>query len=266
MTAGLDTSAEKLAVLKRLICEPGPWNGNHPFADDMEDLLGKKLCDRRLHNYLAARRGNCITMPVLFAALGQRAGLNVTLAEAPQHLLVQYMHDTGAVWNLEPTSGGGFARDSHHRRELPMTDKAVAAGTNLRGLTREETAAIIAAHLAGQYLHDGGFKQAVITAGTLQRHYPRSACLMTLKGAACGEFLRRDMIARYKHESDMTPEVKEYADRLYVENLAAFEQSEALGWAETGRGHERGWPCAVSSGLIHLLDASGGNRPRLALV
>jgi regulator of sirC expression with transglutaminase-like and TPR domain len=232
MAAGVQTSAERLAVLKRLIYETGAWNDKRPFVYDMDDPLGKKPENRYLHNYLTSRRGNCITMPILFAALGQRIGLDLTLAEAPQHLLVKYTDDSGTVWNLEPTSGGGFARDSHYREELPMTDKAVEAGTYLRALSAEETAAITASHLPGQFLHEGRYEQAVITVSALLRHYPRSAYLMTLKGAAYGQILRRDVIAKYKRESDMTPEVKEYADKLYAENLAAFASAEALGWTE----------------------------------
>jgi regulator of sirC expression with transglutaminase-like and TPR domain len=232
MAAGSPTSGEKLAVLKRLIYEAGPWNDGRPFAYDMDDPLGKKPASRYLHNYLASRRGNCITMPILFAAIGQRIGLNLTLAEAPQHLLVKYTDDSGAVWNLEPTSGGGFARDNHYRNELPMTDKAVEAGTYLRALSAEETAAITASHLPGQFLHDGRFEQAVVTTSVLLRRYPRSAYLMTLKGAAYGQILQRDIIAKYKRESDMTPDVKDYADKLYAENLAAFAAAEALGWTE----------------------------------
>ena len=232
MAIGAQTSEEKLAVLKRLIYDPGPWNGNQPFAYDLEDPLGKKPANRYLHTYLSTRRGNCITMPILFVALGKRIGLNLTLAEAPQHLLVKYTDDNGASWNLEPTSGGGFARDSHYRDELPMSDKAVEAGTYLRALSAEETTAIVASHLAGQYLHDGRYEQAVITASALLLHYPRSAYLMTLKGAAYGQILRRDIIEKYRRESDMTPDVKEYADTLYAENLAAFAQAEALGWTD----------------------------------
>jgi regulator of sirC expression with transglutaminase-like and TPR domain len=232
MAAGEQTGRGKLTVLKRLIYEAGPWNDNRPFAYDMADPLGQKPANRYLHNYLASRRGNCVTMPILFIILGKRIGLSLTLAEAPQHLLVKYTDDSGTVWNLEATSGGGFSRDSHYRKELPMTDKAVEAGTYLRGLPSEESVAVIASHVAEQFLHDGRFEQAVVTTSVLLRRYPRSAYLMTLKGAAYGQILQRDIIAKYKRESDMTPDVKDYADKLYAENLAAFAAAEALGWTE----------------------------------
>jgi regulator of sirC expression with transglutaminase-like and TPR domain len=232
VVAGGRTSAEKLAALKRLIYEAGPWNDNRPFAYDMSDPLGQKPANRYLHNYLASRRGNCITMPILFTILGQRIGLNLTLAEAPLHLLVKYTDDDGAVWNLEPTSGGGFARDSKYRKDLPMTDKAVEAGTYLRALSSEETAAIIASHVAEQYLRKGRYEQAVIASSALLRHSPRSVHLMLLRGSAYGKLLHRDIIGKYERESEMTPDMKAYADTLYTANLAAFAEAEALGWTE----------------------------------
>jgi regulator of sirC expression with transglutaminase-like and TPR domain len=232
MAAGAQTGGEKLAALKRLIYEAGPWNDSRPFAYDIDDPLGKKPENRYLHKYLASRRGNCITMPILLVILGQRIGLTLTLAEAPLHLLVKYTDDTGASWNLEATSGGGFARDSHYRKMLPMTDKAVEAGTYLRALSSEETAAIAASDIAAHYLHAGRFEQAVIAASLLLRHHPRSAYLMVLKGSAFAQILRRDFVGKYQRESDIPPEIKAYGDMIYAENLAAFAKAEALGWTE----------------------------------
>jgi regulator of sirC expression with transglutaminase-like and TPR domain len=232
MAAGARTSAEKLAALKRLIYEPGPWNGNRPFAYDKSDPLGQKPANRYLHNYLASRRGNCVTMPILFVILGQRIGLNLTLAEAPLHILVKYTDDDGAVWNLEPTSGGGFARDAKYRKDLPMTDKAVEAGTYLRPLPPEEAVALIVLQAAETHMRAGRPEQAVIAANVILRHFPRFAHAMVVKGSSYTMIMRRDILANYAREIDMPPEVSAYADMLYFESQSAFAGAEALGWTE----------------------------------
>jgi regulator of sirC expression with transglutaminase-like and TPR domain len=229
MALGAPTSADKLATLKRLIYEAGPWNGNRPFAYDMSDPLGQRPANRCLHNYLASRRGNCVTMPILFVVLGQRIGLNLTLAEAPLHILVKYNDDDGAVWNLEPTSGGGFARDAWYRKELPMTDKAVAEGTYLRALPPEEAVALIVLQASETHMRAGRPEQAVIAANVILRHFPRFAHAMVVKGSSYALMLRRDIIFKYKLQSDMPPEVSAYADMLYFENQSAFAGAEALG-------------------------------------
>ena len=232
MMAGAQTSAEKLTVLKRLIYEAGPWNDNRPFAYDMTDPLGKQPANRYLHNYLSSRRGNYITMPILFVILGERIGLNLTLAEAPLHLLVKYTNDDGAVWNLEPTSGGGFVRDSRYREMLPMTDKAVEEGTYLRPLPREEAVTLIVLQAAETHMRAGRYEQAVIAANVLLRHFPRFAHAMVVKGSSYSMILRRDILAKYAREIDMTPEVSAYAGMLYFESQSAFAGAEALGWTE----------------------------------
>jgi regulator of sirC expression with transglutaminase-like and TPR domain len=232
MSAGTQTSAEKLAVLKRLIYEAGPWNGDRPFAYDMSDPLGKKPANRYLHNYLASRRGNCVTMPILFVILGQRISLKLTLAEAPLHILVKYTDDVGTVWNLEPTSGGGLARDAWYRKELPMTDKAVAEGTYLRALSSEEAVAMIVLQAAETHMRAGRYEQAIIAANVLLRHFPRFAHAMVVKGSSYSMILRRDIIAHYVREADMAPEVSAFADMLYFENQSAFAGAGALGWTE----------------------------------
>ena len=191
MMAGAQTRAEKLEALKRLIYEPGPWNGSRAFAYDTDDPLGKKPANRYLHNYLASRRGNCVTMPILFVILGERIGLDLTLAEAPLHLLVKYTDDSGTIWNLEPTSGGGFSRDAWYRKELPMTDKAVEEGTYLRPLPRAEAITLITLQAAETHMRAGRYEQAIIAANVLLRHFPRFAHAMVVKGSSYSMILRR---------------------------------------------------------------------------
>jgi regulator of sirC expression with transglutaminase-like and TPR domain len=232
MAAAAQTGAEKLAALKHLIYEPGPWNDNRPFAYDMTDPLGQKPANRYLHNYLASRRGNCVTMPILFTILGRRIGLTLTLAEAPLHLLVKYTDDAGAVWNLEPTSGGGFSRDAWYRKELPFTDKALAEGTYLRALSSEEAVAMIVLQAAESHMRAGRYEQAIIAANVLLRHFPRFAHAMVVKGSSYTMIMRRDILANYAREADMPPEVSAYADMLWFEGQSAFAGAEALGWTE----------------------------------
>jgi regulator of sirC expression with transglutaminase-like and TPR domain len=133
----------KVEALRRFIYIAGPWNHNRPFAYDHADPYGKDITNKLLSDYLDDRRGNCITMPILFTILGQRIGLNMTLAAAPSHLLVKFTDDTGRIWNLETTSGAGRARDKHYRDFLPISDLSLSSGIYLRPLTREETVAVM---------------------------------------------------------------------------------------------------------------------------
>ncbi|MES4993807.1 transglutaminase family protein [Agrobacterium radiobacter] len=225
-----DNSAMKLAALRRYLYESGAWNGNQPFRYDVYDPLGDKPENRLLQHYLTTRRGNCITMPILFTILGQRLGLKMTLSEAPLHVLVKYTDDDGKVWNLETTSGGGYTRDSWYRQKLPMSDKAIALGTYLRPLSQEETTSLVASLLIEDSIRRGAFEDAITVSDVLLRHYPDFAYGLVKKGSAYSALLRHTLSARYEKAADIPANIKAKADQWYAENVAAFARAEALGW------------------------------------
>lgn len=222
--------AELLAALKRYLYDGGVWNGNNPFQYDLADPLGHKPANRLLQHYLTTRRGNCVTMPILFAALGQRLGLTMTLAEAPLHVLVKYTDDEGVIWNLEATSGGGFTRDLWYRQKLPMSDRAVANGVYLRPLSQEESTALIASFLVEHQLGTGAYEDAVATADILLGHYPDFTYVLVKKGSAYSALLRRELTGKYTRMEDIPPDLKIKADGWYAANMQAFAKAEALGW------------------------------------
>ncbi len=230
-TAGENAgNAQKLQALRRYLYESGEWNDHRPFTYDLADPLGENPANRLLQRYLDTRQGNCITMPILFLALGHRLGLKMTLAQAPLHVFIKYTDDAGSIWNLEATSGGGFTRDLWYRQKLPMSDDAVAKGTYLRELAHEEAVALIASFMVEHHLAEGRFEKAISTADVILQHYPDFAYMHVKKGSAYRALLQRELAGRYTRTSDIPPDVKVRADRWYQENLTAFAKAEALGW------------------------------------
>lgn len=129
-------SGARLKALRAYLYEKGPWNDYRSFGYDFDDPLGKNIRNKLLLNYIASRRGNCVTMPLLFFILGQRLGLDVTISAAPLHLFVNYTDpETGTTYNLETTSGAKPARDVWIRQGNPMTDQAIANGLYMRKLS-----------------------------------------------------------------------------------------------------------------------------------
>jgi regulator of sirC expression with transglutaminase-like and TPR domain len=228
MTAGVQTSREKLKILRRFIYEPGAWNEAQAFAYDQSDPLGTKPANRHLAQYLKTRRGNCITMPVLFVVLGQRIGLTLTLSTAPFHVLVKYTDDDGAVWNLEATSGGGFTRDAWYRKELPMSDEAVTKGTFLKPLTAEQNTALIASFMVEHLMTTGRYEDAIVAADTILKHDPASTYVHVKRGSAYYLLLKRDVLDRYKLQSEMPLERRP----LYQNRSAALSLCFRIGFFE----------------------------------
>lgn len=202
------------------------------FSYDLEDPLGRRPENRLLSDYLADRRGNCVSMPMLMMILGNRLGLKMTLAEAPQHSLVKFTDSEGREWNLEATSGGGFTRESHYRKDMPsMTEAAVRNGVYLRGMPRDETIAFMVSGMLVAHLMDAGrLEDAVAVSDRLLTHAPKSVRLKLVRASVLSLLLKRDIIGRYKSMEEMTPDVRAYADDLYQQNMAAFAEAEALGW------------------------------------
>jgi hypothetical protein len=131
---------QRLASVRRFIYVSGDWNQHRPYQYDMTDPLGAKPTNALLPNYLRNRRGNCVSMPILFMILADRLGVHVTLSTAPFHVFAKYVDDaTGKAYNLETTSGGYPERDAWLRRNFPMTDEAVKNGVYLKTLSRKET-------------------------------------------------------------------------------------------------------------------------------
>jgi regulator of sirC expression with transglutaminase-like and TPR domain len=227
------TSIEKMKALQAFIYESGHWNGDKPFQYDLSDPYGQQPGSQLLHNYLASRKGNCVSMPMLFLALGERLGLDVTLSTAPLHIFVKWTDDeTGKTWNLETTSGAGFTRDAHYRKLLPMTDEAVANGVYLKALSRQETLSVMATLIVDHLIDTGRYEEAIEVADVLITAYPANAYALVKKGSAYYRLLEENITRKYPKQSDIPPDKIAYAHELYRANQEAFAQAEALGWRE----------------------------------
>lgn len=227
------TDMERMKALRAFIYEPGQWNNGKPFQYDLADPFGQQPGAQMLTRYLTTKKGNCVSMPMLFLALGERLGLDLTLSTAPLHVFVKFTdRATGKTWNLEATSGAGFTRDEHYRKNLPMTDEAVANGVYLKTMTRREALAIIATGVLDNLLATGRYVEAIAVADVLIEANPADAYALTKKGTAFYRLLERDFIKKYPKESDIPATEMPRAIELHRANQDAFAKAEALGWRE----------------------------------
>lgn len=224
------TPRDKLDALLRTLYEPGGWNQGRPFEYDLSDPFGRNAANKRLATYLATRKGNCVSMPVLVAILGQRIGLQVALATAPHHVLVKVLVD-GTWWNVEATAGG-FKADASYVRETHISPLAVENGLYLRTLSPREGLAVIAStlmeHLGAR--KDGDTLMEVAEMALVAN--PKDSIAMIWKANAFNLQLQQRYVSRYPTPADIPPELlTDYLHRSR-ENFAWFEKAEALGWYE----------------------------------
>lgn len=225
------TSLEKMKALRAFLYQPGKWNDGRPFEYDLTDPYGNKLGSKLLPTYLATRKGNCVSMPVLFLILGERIGLDVTLSTAPLHVFIKYTDPaSGNTWNLETTSGAGFTRDAWYQQKLPMTQKAIDTGAYLKTLSRQQAIAVMATLILDDLIDTERYREAIGVADALLEVWPEDVYVLAKKGTAYYGLLQADIISKYPNEGDIPPDQRAYALSLYKANQAAFKRAEALGW------------------------------------
>ena len=223
----------KIDAVRKVLYEAGPWNDHRPFTYDHDDPFGKNIRNKLLSTYLETRRGNCVSMPILFMIVGRSIGLNLTLTTAPHHVLVRYSRPGLHPFNIEATSGGGFARDEWYRQKFPMSNKAIANGVYLRTHSDRETVAVMAGTVL-QHLRDTGkYEEVIKVAQAIRAANPQDATLLIWEGSANAMLLKTDFEDKYPVPALIPPNLRARYFQLVRANAQAFADAEALGWGET---------------------------------
>lgn len=225
------SSRLKLDTLLKYLYQSGSWNNNNPFHYDLDDPLGTRIHSKLLVNYLASRKGNCVSMPILFVILGQKLGLDVTLATAPTHLFVKFRDEQGQWLNVETTSGG-FKLDSSYQRELDISDQALANGVYLRPLSKRESAAAMLSTLMEFFRRSGRYEDVLAVADLALAINPTDVTAMLHKGSVYYRLMDRDYMSKYPNPDDIPLENRGHYEMLSQSNLFWFGTAESLGWAE----------------------------------
>jgi len=99
-----------------------------------------------IHGILSGHGGTCVTLPILYIAIGRRLGYPLYLVRAKEHYFARWEERGGERFNIECTSPGFRALDDeyYHHRPRPLTAEDLQAGNMLRNLRpREELAGFL---------------------------------------------------------------------------------------------------------------------------
>jgi regulator of sirC expression with transglutaminase-like and TPR domain len=227
----------KVAAIRRVIYERGPWNGNRPFGYDLADPFGLRVENKLLSTYMRTRLGNCVSMPTLFMILAERAGLEASFVVAPLHVFVRFTHPERGPTNVEATSGAHFARDEWYRENMPMTDRAIESGVYMRALTKAEGVALLATTVLEYLQRERRYQDVVDVADVILRANPRDALTMVKRGAAFGSMMQAEFLNRFTSPASIPPGLQSRYRMLADLNRRAFEDAERLGWQPTDQGN-----------------------------
>jgi regulator of sirC expression with transglutaminase-like and TPR domain len=225
------TRREKLDILLSSLYQPGPWNDYRPFSYDLDDPLGANLHTKLISTYLATRKGNCVSMPILFAILGQKLGLPVTLATAPEHVLVKFLADDGEWLNVEATAGG-FKFDSSYERETGMSAKAIQNEIYLRPLGPRDSVGVMLSTLMEFYARQHEQTRRVAVADAALKANPKDTVAMIHKATGYYWLLHTRYHLVYPRPVDIPAAKRQEFEQLSRQNVLWFAKAEDLGWTQ----------------------------------
>jgi len=131
--------------------------GVHYSKDRVREVDFTNAKDLFIHGMIDdANGGTCVSMPVLYAAVGRRLGYSVRLVLAKGHVFCRWDAPDDRV-NIEATNQGVNSFDDAYYKTWPqaMTAAEAASGRYLRSLTAAEELAVFVA-TRGHCLQDTG--------------------------------------------------------------------------------------------------------------
>jgi len=220
---------EKYQALRKYLYEPGEWNNNNPFHYDLNDPLGTNVESKLISTYLKTRKGNCVSMPILFLIIGEKIGLDLTLSTAPLHIFIRFKDkDTDKVYNIETTSGGHPARTEWIVKNFPLTKESVANGVYLKSLSRKEVVSVMLSVVIDFYMETQQYNQASGAGQLSIKHYPTYAYAMVKIGSAY--YRERKAFSDKKGRRLNTHRDQDHYESLSRMNHYWFNRAESLGW------------------------------------
>jgi regulator of sirC expression with transglutaminase-like and TPR domain len=152
-----------------------------------------------LASLMERRKGTCVSLVILYLALAERVGLEVSAAATPTHVYVRVVLPSGII-NIETLEGGRAVQDSVYRSRMPMAEEGIASGAFLSPLSKLEllghlvnNRGVVAASLGNPRAALSEYDAALEFHPTLNAaHYNRGLSNLALGryGAAVEDFTR----------------------------------------------------------------------------
>lgn len=221
-------SEEKALILLSTMRDPGPWNGNQAFSYDLDDPLGHNIHSKLLSTFLSTRKGNCVSMPVMYVVLAQMLGLPATLSTAPRHVFAKFRKDDGAWTNLEVTSYGGQT-EQHVIERNGISPTALANHVWSRVLTKKQSAIVIMQTLVEYYTQSAQFEKGLAITEQFIKEDPKNITNFASRGDLFCK-LSDQRYKKYGSHQNIPASLRPDFDAL--ENNCALDHAKAdeFGW------------------------------------
>ena len=118
--------------------------------------------DLFLHSVMDRREGYCLSLSILYLAIGERLGLDLYGVVVPGHFFVRY--ERGRVrFNIETTSRGASPPDEHYIKTFHVPDDNRNSNSSyMKNLTKRQTIGCFFNNLGTVYLEAGDTNTALV--------------------------------------------------------------------------------------------------------
>jgi regulator of sirC expression with transglutaminase-like and TPR domain len=225
------TNWQKLESLQAYIYQEGAWNKGKVFRYDLGgDPKGNDITNKLLAKYLAKRRGNCVSMPILLVVLGQKIGLDISVATAPQHVFAKFRKDDGGWVNIEATNEAVMLPDELYIRTYEIPALPIKKGVYLRAHTKREVAVFLASLYLVHIDKLRDYKHMHALVDLMLPLAPTSPELLMVKANAYSAEIDARFVAKYQRPDNLPKHLKPEYDRLMGEYRKWSDKLDALGW------------------------------------
>jgi tetratricopeptide (TPR) repeat protein len=150
-------------------------------AHDANDLF--------LHSVMDRREGYCLSLSILYLALGERLGLDLYGVVVPGHFFVRY--EKGRVrFNIETTSRGASPPDAHYLKMFHVPEDG-GNSAYMKNLTKRQTIGCFFNNLGTVYLEIGDTDTALVA---LERAVAINPTLSESRTNLGNIYLQRDRV------------------------------------------------------------------------
>jgi len=218
-----------------------PENGNRPITYDFDDVFGgKDFSNTFVTRTLRDKKGNCMSMPLLYKCIAQELQIEAKLTIGPNHAWIRHIDENGKWSNIELTSGQ-FPTDGVLMTDLNITREAVKSGAYFTPLSPKESIAFLLTQLALSYEKRFGKVDSFSEkcADLSIKYFPPNAVAYMIKA---NYFVNQaqeiiDTDGGKEELEKLLPKFKKYSDKLNEMGITYVSPEEYNSWVTEMKNH-----------------------------
>ena len=185
-----------------------------------------------LHTVMDKKQGYCLSMSVLYLAIGERLGLPLHGVVVPGHFFVRY--DDGRVrFNIETTSKGGNASDKHYEKKFKVPTLN-GRSIYLKNLTKIQTLGCFFNNLGNSYSDVDDMESALLA---FERAVEINPTLSESRANLANIYLKKGQIAHAVNEYLAALDINPNDAKTHNNLGNAYTQRGSLGYAISEYSH-----------------------------